>query len=130
MGGYNVKGLQQTEFKQGRNILASEYVQFVEGGATTYSGLGPIEAGQALARYKEYGAYDGYWGRYSDNDQARGIYDAYGILNTSTEVWGTDNVVLGEVIVAGSVYESRIVTEQGGVTETFKSLTPMIRYVK
>jgi hypothetical protein len=127
--GYNLRSIEREPFKGGKNILASEHVQFVEAGATLAAGLGPLQVGQAMARIKTLPASGtvgnvGEWTKYNEANVAN--FDDFGILNVDAETYAGDQVVVGELIVRGSVYEAKCV----GVTDTFKTKTPMIRYVK
>jgi hypothetical protein len=105
-------------FKGGKNILASEHVQFIEGGATIKAGEGVLECGQAIARETATGK----WVKFVDANVDN--YDDFGILNVDVDA--TDNdVIVGEVIVRGSVYDAKLV----GATATFKGKVPNIRFV-
>jgi len=115
---YNLQ-TSQTAFKGGKNILASEHVQFVEAGVTVKGGEGSLECGQAIARV----AADGKWVKFVDLDVAN--YDDFGILNVDVDATTYDAIV-GEVIVRGSVYDAKLI----GATDAFKAEVPMIRFVK
>jgi hypothetical protein len=114
-----------TAFKSGKNILASEHVQFIEGGATLDAsdfGAGLVEVGTLIARDSS----SGLWVEFDSTDVAN--YDAFGILNVDWECDGTTDSVVGEVIVRGSVYEDKLPANAG--LDDFKELVPMIRFVK
>ncbi|MED3649958.1 hypothetical protein [Heyndrickxia sporothermodurans] len=115
---YNLQ-TSQTSFKGGKNILASEHVQFVEAGATIKGGEGQLAVGQAVARV----AADGKWVKFADADVAN--YDDFGILNVDVDATTFDAIV-GELIVRGSVYDAKLV----GATDAFKAEVPNIRFVK
>lgn len=120
---YNLK-ITQKPFVQGKNILASEHVQFIEGGATIkaseYSYTeGLLECGQAIAREKDTGK----WVKFNDEDIDN--YDDFGILNVDVDASEHDTVV-GEVIIRGSVYDAKVI----GATDAFKAKVPNIRFVK
>ena len=120
---YNLK-ITQTPFVQGKNILASEHVQFIEGGATIKASEysydeGSLECGQAIAREKDTGK----WVKFEDEDVDN--YDDFGILNVDVDVSEHDTVV-GEVIIRGSVYDAKVI----GATDVFKAKVPNIRFVK
>ena len=115
---YNLQ-TSQTAFKGGKNILASEHVQFVEAGATLKGGEGNLECGQAIARV----AADGKWVKFVAANVAN--YDDFGILNVNADASAHDAIV-GEVIVRGSVYDAILI----GADSTFKGKVPMIRFVK
>lgn len=107
-----------TEFKSGKNILASEHLQFLEAGATIKGGQGVLECGQAIARETSTGKFV----KFVDGDVAN--YNEYGILNVDVDAT-THDAIVGEVIVRGSVYDAKLV----GATDVFKGKVPMIRFV-
>ncbi|TFI46715.1 hypothetical protein E4O93_16470 [Diaphorobacter sp. DS2] len=72
---YNLQ-TSQTSFKGGKNILASEHVQFVEAGATLKGGQGLLQCGQAIARATS----DGKWVKFAAANVAN--YDDFGILTS------------------------------------------------
>lgn len=113
----------RADFKGGKNILASEHLQYLEAGATLDAaafGQGTIEVGTAIARNTTSGKFEPF-------SVAEG-YDEFAILNVDAECNGKDDIVVGEVIVRGSVYDAKL---PSNVTEEFKELTrPLIRYVK
>lgn len=113
----------RSDFRGGKNILASEHLQFLEAGATLDAvafGAGYIEVGTAIARNTTTGKFEPF-------TTAEG-YDEFAILNIDAECNGEDDIIVGEVIVRGSVYDAKL---PDNVTEEFKELTrPMIRYVK
>lgn len=120
MGSYTLQ-TSRTGFRGGKNILASEHLQFVEAGATLDAaaiGNTYVEVGSAIGK-KANGKWEIYDGE--------GEYSELGILNIDVEVNGQDDVIVGEVIVRGSVYEAKL---PANVTEDFKAATkPLIRYV-
>jgi hypothetical protein len=110
----------QSEFKGGKNILASTHLQFKEVGGTLDAKafpVGKVEVGQVIAKdatSKKFVPYvDG------------GTYSDLAILNVDFVNDGENDTIVGELIVRGSVYEAKLV----GVTDAFKDATPMIRYV-
>ena len=112
----------ETDFVGGKNILASEHFQFIEGGATldgTSFPAGHVEVGTLIARNLD-------TGKYEEFTAAEG-YDEFGILNVDVQADGTHDIIVGEVIVRGSVYEDKLATE---VPDEFKAGNPLIRYVK
>lgn len=115
---YNLKTT-QTSFKGGKNILASEHVQFIEAGATIKGGQGLIECGQAVARETATGKFV----KFADANVAN--YDEFGILNVDVDAT-THDAIVGELIVRGSVYDAKLI----GATSVFKGKVPMIRFVK
>jgi hypothetical protein len=112
--------LQRTigSFVSGKNILASEHVQFVEAGATIKGGEGQLTCGQAIARETATGK----WVKFVDAQVAN--YNDFGILNVDVDAT-THDAIVGEVIVRGSVYDAKLT----GATATFKGKVPMIRFV-
>lgn len=111
----------ETVFKGGKNILASEHLQFIEGGATldaTAFTTGYHEVGKLIARNTVSGKYEPF--------SATVGFDNFGILNVDFTNDGTNDVIAGEVIVRGSVYELKLADVP---TAAFKAANPMIRYV-
>ncbi|MDR9792688.1 hypothetical protein Q8A72_06825 [Aeribacillus pallidus] len=126
MAGYTLK-ITEKPFKSGKNILASEHFQFIEGGATLDAsaiGAKTLEAGTAIVRNTTTGKFEEY------NETTPGTfedgYDEPAILNVNVDVDGVNDVVVGEVIVRGSVYDAKII----GATDAFKEANKNIRYVK
>ncbi|MGF7045693.1 hypothetical protein J2T13_000153 [Paenibacillus sp. DS2015] len=112
-----------TAFKGGKNILASEHLQFIEGGATldgTKFAAGLIEVGTLIARNTTSGKYEKF-------TTVTG-FDSLGILNIDAISDGVHDLVVGEVIVRGSVYEAKLPTN--AALAAFKTAAPLIRYVK
>lgn len=114
-------------YVSGKNILASEHVQFIEGGATLDAvaiGAKTLVAGTAIARNTTSGKFEEY------SETTPGTlepgFDEFAILNIDVEVDGTNDVIVGEVIVRGSVYDAKVV----GATAAFKNANKNIRYVK
>ncbi|EAH0648884.1 hypothetical protein D4V80_01500 [Listeria monocytogenes] len=76
----------RTDFKGGKNILASEHFTFIEGGATLDAakiGSGYVPVGQAIAQ----DATTGKWTKFVAADIA--TYADFGILNVD---WNCDGV--------------------------------------
>lgn len=114
-----------TEFQGGKNILASEHLQFIEGAGTldaTKFETGYNEAGLIIAKNSTTGLFEDVQG-----ESVLDGYENFGILNVDFNNDGENNVVAGEIIVRGSVYEEKLV---GDVTDEFKAANPLIRYVK
>jgi hypothetical protein len=112
----------RTGFVGGKNILASEHLQFLEAGATldaTKFPVGKIELGELIARNATSGKFEPF-------TTATG-FDEFGVLNIDVDNNGTDDTIVGEVIVRGSVYEAKLPTAPSA---EFKGLVPMIRFVK
>ncbi|CUL45330.1 hypothetical protein E1Z16_11035 [Listeria monocytogenes] len=113
----------RTDFKGGKNILASEHFTFIEGGATLDAakiGSGYVPVGQAIAQ----DATTGKWTKFVAADIA--TYADFGILNVDWNCDGVNDGIAGEVITRGSVYDAKLVD----VTPEFKEKTTEIRYVK
>lgn len=119
----------QTDFKGGKNILASEHMELLEAGATLDAeafGAGYIELGTAIARNEVTGKFEPY--QDGEEGAAPEGYDEFAILNIDLECDGENDIIVGEVLIKASVYNAKL---PDNVTETFKSLTrPLIRYIK
>ncbi|MED3974603.1 hypothetical protein P4639_14515 [Priestia megaterium] len=116
---YNLK-YGRTEFKGGKNILASTHLQFREVGGTldaTKFPVGLVEVGTCLG-------LNGTSGKFEPFTDA-GTFTDFAILNVDFENDGENDTVVGELIIRGSVYGAKLV----GVTTKFKTATPLIRYV-
>lgn len=113
-----------TDFRGGKNILASEHLQFIEAGATldaTKFATGYHDVGKLIARNKSTGKYEPVVDAVDLS-----LFDNYGILNVDFENDGVHDLVAGEVIVRGSVYEAKLAD---AVSDEFKAANPLIRYV-
>lgn len=123
--GYSLHNRQNRgEFSGGRNILASEHLQYIEAGATLDAavfGAGYIELGTLIARNTTTGKFE----PVAAKTDLTG-YDNPAVLNTDEDCDGENDIVVGEVIVRGSVYEAKLPT---AVPAFFKDANPMIRYV-
>ncbi len=118
----------QQPFKGGKNILASEHLQFLEAGGTLDAaaiGDTKLEVGTLLVRNTTSGKFE----VYSESTQGtfEPGYDEPVVLNIDVDVNGTDDVIVGEIIVRGSVYEAKL---PEAPTDAFKSKNDNIRYVK
>lgn len=112
----------RTQFRGGKNILASEHVQYVHGGATFDAAAFPegyIEVGQLVARNTTSGKYEPF-------SVVEG-YDNFYILNEDHDHDGESDFVSGAVIIEGSVYEAKLPVE---VPAEFKAQNQNIHYVK
>ena len=112
----------KTEFVGGKNILASEHVQYIEGGATldnTKFPAGYNEVGLLIARNLATGKFEPF-------STVEG-YDNFAVLNEDFVNDAGQDLVVGEVIVRGSVYEDKLPQT---VPAEFKAANPMIRFVK
>lgn len=121
-----------TGFKGGKNILASEHLQFIEGGATldaTKFAVGYHDVGKLIARNTTTGKYEPVADVEGDTEAGTtGLegFDNFGILNVDFTNDGVNDLVAGEVIVRGSVYEAKLADD---VSDDFKVANPLIRYV-
>lgn len=114
----------ETEFRGGKNILASEHLQFIEGGATLDATKFPVgynDVGKLVARNTTTGKFEAV----AEVEDLTG-YDNFGILNVDFENDGETDLIAGEVIVRGSVYEAKLADV---VPDAFKEANPLIRYV-
>lgn len=113
----------ESEFRGGKNILASEHLQYIEGGATLDAaafGNTYVEVGTPIARDTATGKFVPY------TDEGTGL-DEHSILNIDVDMDGENDAIVGEVIVRGSVYNDKL---PESVTDAFKEANPHIRYVK
>lgn len=111
----------KTTLSGGKNILASEHLQFVEAGATldhTKFPTGFNEVGAQVARNTTSGKFELF--------TAVEGFDNFGILNEDFNNDFEQDLIAGEIIVRGSVYEAKLPAE---VTDEFKVANPLIRYV-
>lgn len=112
----------RTDFAGGKNILASEHLQYIEGGATldaTAFETGYNEVGLLIARNTTSGKFEPF--------SAVEGYDNFAVLDEDFENDGENDLIAGQVIVRGSVYEDKLPQE---VPDEFKAANPMIRFVK
>lgn len=117
----------EVQFKGGKNILASEHVQYIHGGATLDGAKFPegiIEVGTLIARNTTSGKYEPF---------AAGLegalpegFDNFCILNEDHKHDGVSDAITGAVIIEGSVYEKKLPVE---VPAEFKAANPNIHYV-
>ena len=112
----------RAEFVGGKNILASEHLQYIEGGATldaTAFDTGYNEVGQIIARNTTSGKFEPF--------SAVEGFDNFSVLDEDFHNDGESDLIAGQVIVRGSVYEEKLPQE---VPDEFKAANPQIRYVK
>lgn len=112
----------RADFAGGKNILASEHLQYIEGGATldaTAFETGYNEVGLLIARNTTSGKFEPF-------SVVEG-YDNFAVLDEDFENDGENDLIAGQVIVRGSVYEDKLPQE---VPDEFKAANPMIRFVK
>lgn len=128
MPAYSLKTVRKP-FAGGKNILASEHLQFIEGAATLDAkkiGKKYLDVGTAIMRNLTTGKFE----LYADGTEGAlpTGYDEFSLLNIDVNIDGQNDVVVGEVIVRGSVYDAKL---PANVTATFKKETKAtIRYVK
>lgn len=118
-----------TDFVGGKNILASEHVQYVHGGATLDGEKFPaglIEVGTLIARNKTTGKYEPFEESFLGDDVSASTHDNCSILNENHNHDGETDAVTGAVIIVGSVYEAKLPVT---VPENFKKANPNIFYV-
>mgnify|MGYP003483208620 FL=1 len=119
MAGYSLNTTRDA-FQGGKNILASEHFQFVHGGATLKAsviGAVKLEVGTAIMRKISTGFYE----KYADATGAIPVgYDNFSILNVDVQLDGVNDVVVGEVLIRGSVYDAKL---NANVTAAFKTET-------
>lgn len=109
-------------FVGGNNILASEHLQYIEGGATldaTAFSVGYNEVGQIIARNTTSGKFEPF--------SAVEGFDNFAVLDEDFHNDGESDLIAGQVIVRGSVYEEKLPQV---VPAEFKVANPQIRYVK
>lgn len=114
----------KTDFQGGKNILASEHLQFIEGGATldhTKFDTGYNEVGQLIARNTSTGKFEPF-----TTDEDAPDFDNHAVLNIDFMNDAEQDLIVGEVIVRGSVYEAKLAAE---VPTEFKEANDNIRYV-
>ena len=125
--GYTLK-MHREPFREGKNILASEHVKFVNNAVTLDAdAIGDVHlpVGTAIMRNEGTGKYEVYA---DDAGEVPSGYDDFLILNHDVDVNGEDDVIVGEAIVNGDVYEDKL---PDSVTAAFREHTKhRIRYVK
>lgn len=107
-------------FKGGKNILASEHFEWIKGGATldaTAFATGYHDSGKLIARNTTSGKFEPF--------SAVAGYDTFSILNVDFTNDGVNDLIAGEVLVRGSVYEAKLADT---VPDEFKAANQLIRY--
>lgn len=107
-------------YKGGKNILASEHLQFIEAGAT-------LDATKFPTGYNELGlliARDTTTGKFVPFTAVAG-HDNFSILNIDFENDGENDLIVGEVIVRGTVYLEKLPVAP---TAEFRAANPMLRF--
>ena len=113
----------ETGFRGGKNILASEHLQFIEVAGTldaTKFDTGYNEAGLIIAKNTTSGKFEDVGG-----ETVLDGFEDFGILNVDFDNDGENDVIAGEIIVRGSVYEQKLA---GVATDEIKAQMPMIRF--
>jgi hypothetical protein len=128
MAGYTLK-MHREDFRGGRNILASTVgLKFVNVGITLDAdaiGEKHLPVGTAVMRNATTNKYEEYA---DDTGEVPAGYDDFLLLNVDVDVDGENDVIVGEAIVNGDVYEAKL---PNNVTAAFKAHTnARIRYVK
>lgn len=120
-----------TAFQGGKTILASIHMQYTEEGGT-------LDATAIGDRYVELGEpfiFNNTTGRYVPFVAAThvtgtainaGFSDPV-ICNVDFNCDGVNHVVVGELLIAASVYDAKL---PAAVTDAFRAVTPNIRYVR
>lgn len=112
----------RTEFVGGKNILASEILQYVHGGATLDAKafpVGKVEVGTLIARNTTTGKYEPF--------SAVAGYDNFYVLNEDYINDGENDVIVGAVLIEGSVYQAKL---PEAPSAEFKAANPNIHYVQ
>lgn len=114
-----------TELVGGKNILASEHLQFLEAGGTLDALAFPVgknELGLLIARNLTSGKFEP-----AATLISAAAHDNFAVLNIDFENDGENDPIVGEVIIRGSVYEAKLPVAPNA---TFREAAPMIRFVK
>lgn len=117
----------RTEFVGGKNILASEILQYVHGGATldaTAFPVGKVEVGTLVARNTTSGKYEPYAETTPGTLEAG--FDNFYVLNEDFINDGENDVIVGAVLIEGSVYQAKLPVAPSAA---FKAANPNIHYV-
>lgn len=111
----------KSQLSGGKNILASEHLEFVKGGATLDGSkfdAGLNEVGKVVARNQDSGKFEPF-------TVAEG-FDTFSIVNVDFNNDVNADLIVGEVIVRGSVYEAKLADD---VTAEFKAVAPLIQFI-
>lgn len=112
----------KTEVSSGKNILASSIVEYIHGGATldaTKFPVGLVKVGTLIARNTTSGKYEPF--------SAVAGFDNFYVLNEDYINDGENDVIVGAIIIRGSVYELKL---ESTPSAAFKTANPNIFYVK
>lgn len=121
----------KTELVGGKNILASEHLEFVKGGATMDASkfdTGVVGVGKLVARNVSTGKFEPVAGEMNGEGGSvtAETHDTFSITNVDFENDGDQDMIVGEVIVRGSVYEEKLEDE---VDAEFKAAAPLIQFI-
>lgn len=126
----NPRNQDQTPFKGGKTILASLHFRYTEeGGTLDAAAIGEryVELGEPFIRSNSTGRYVPF---VAATHVTTGVINAGFsdpvICNVDFNCNGVDNVIVGELLISGSVYDKMLPTK---TTAAFKAVTPNIRYV-
>jgi len=115
------------DYRGGKQIIASEQrLAFIEEGATldaTKFTKGYHDVGEVIVLNRATGKYE------PVKETEPGTLDNaedIGIVNVDFDIDGENDVVVGEVIISGSVYADKMATTP---TAAIKAATPLIRYI-
>ena len=112
----------KTDFQGGKNILASEHLEYVKGGVTldhTKFPTGHNEVGALIARNLTTGKFEPF-------STTEG-FDSFYVLNEDFDNSYGQDLIAGEAIVRGSVYEEKL---PQAVPAEFKEANPLIQYIR
>lgn len=115
----------RTDYRGGKNILASEHFQYIEGGATLDGaafGDGPIPVGTLIARDTATGKFVPFTGA------GEGTYDNHAVLDADVVIENGEDEIVGQVVVRGSVYADKL--PEGSAIDAFAAANPMVRFVR
>lgn len=108
-------------FKGGKNILASENLQYIEAGATldaTKFPTGYNELGLLVARNTTSGKFEPF--------TAVTGFDNFGVLDLDFNNDGENDTIVGQVLIRGSVYLEKLPVAP---TAEFREVNDNIRFV-
>lgn len=121
-----------SDFSGGKGVLASDNLQYLEAGATldaTAFATGDHGPGKLIARNLSTGKFEPVAEVTGDEEEGTtGLegFDNFSILEYGFTNDGENDLIAGSVLVRASVYEAKLADE---VSDDFKALSPMIRYV-
>lgn len=119
--------LSREDYRGGKNILASEHLQYIEGGATLDATAFPVgynELGLLIARNTTSGKFEPY--AETTPGTLEPGFDNFAVLNIDFNNNGEDDIIVGEVIIRGSVYADKLPAQP---SDAFKAANDNIRFV-